>query len=165
MTVPTNIRMNLNAPFPSLVTGSGPISVGKQNGIWQIGYSVAGFGQGDPSLGAVADQRRGGLGSGRTDVFPSFITQPVELQPVHGGLGARQFRQRWATYADFAVDCRRRVIGFAMLDDCQCKRNRHNRAAGLFSAAGGGGIAIGVCGGRGAHRYHQPLQMLTTAFR
>ena len=43
-------KNNLNAPFPSLVTGSGPISVGKQNGIWTIGYSVAGFGQSDPSM-------------------------------------------------------------------------------------------------------------------
>ena len=41
MTAPTNIRFNLNAPFPSLVTGSGPITVSKMNGIWQIGYSAA----------------------------------------------------------------------------------------------------------------------------
>lgn len=55
MTVPTNIRMNLNAPFPSLVTGSGPISVGKQNGIWQIGYSIAGLAiQPQPPAGNLA---------------------------------------------------------------------------------------------------------------
>lgn len=41
MTIPANIRFNLNAPFPSLVTGSGPITVSKMNGIWNIGYSVA----------------------------------------------------------------------------------------------------------------------------
>jgi hypothetical protein len=41
MTVPANIRFNLNAPFPSLVTGTGPITVNKMNGIWQIGYTVA----------------------------------------------------------------------------------------------------------------------------
>ena len=41
MTIPANIRYNLNAPFPSLVTGSGPITVNKMNGIWSIGYSVS----------------------------------------------------------------------------------------------------------------------------
>ena len=41
MTIPANIRFNLNAPFPSLVTGSGPITVSKMNGIWSIGYSVS----------------------------------------------------------------------------------------------------------------------------
>lgn len=41
MTAPPNIRVNLLAPFPSLVTGSGPITIGKQNGIWTIGFSIA----------------------------------------------------------------------------------------------------------------------------
>ena len=48
MTIPANIRFNLNAPFPSLVTGTGPITVSKMNGIWQIGYSVSNLTQQNP---------------------------------------------------------------------------------------------------------------------
>ena len=43
MGLPPNIRIQVPTPFPSLVTGSGPITVSKMNGIWQIGYSVAGI--------------------------------------------------------------------------------------------------------------------------
>jgi|SRR5215831_13461579 len=39
MTLPANIRTNVGAPFPSLVKGSGPISLIKLNGVWTIGYA------------------------------------------------------------------------------------------------------------------------------
>jgi hypothetical protein len=44
MTLPANIRVNAQLPFPSLVTGSGPITIGKQNGIWIVGFSIDVFG-------------------------------------------------------------------------------------------------------------------------
>jgi hypothetical protein len=37
MTAPANVRANVQAPFPTLVTGSGPITVGKNNGVWTVG--------------------------------------------------------------------------------------------------------------------------------
>jgi hypothetical protein len=37
MTLPANIRVNTRVPFPSLVTGAGPITISKQNGIWTVG--------------------------------------------------------------------------------------------------------------------------------
>jgi hypothetical protein len=41
MSLPANIRVNTSAPFPSLVTAIGPITLAKQNGIWKIGLSIA----------------------------------------------------------------------------------------------------------------------------
>lgn len=41
MTLPANIRVNIGAPFPSLVKGSGPVTISKQNGIWTVGFTIA----------------------------------------------------------------------------------------------------------------------------
>jgi hypothetical protein len=40
MTLPPNIRVNVAAPFPAMVTGQNGISLGKQNGIWQVQLNV-----------------------------------------------------------------------------------------------------------------------------
>ena len=37
------IRTNIGVPFPALVKGSGPITVTKVNGVWTVGYSIAGI--------------------------------------------------------------------------------------------------------------------------
>lgn len=44
MTMPPSIRINAQFPFPSLVQGSGPIGISKQNGIWTVSLSFASFG-------------------------------------------------------------------------------------------------------------------------
>jgi hypothetical protein len=41
MALPANIRINASVPFPAMVTGSGPITIGKANGIWTVGLSIA----------------------------------------------------------------------------------------------------------------------------
>jgi hypothetical protein len=41
MNAPVNVQVQVPVPFPALVTGSGPITINKQNGIWTVGYSVA----------------------------------------------------------------------------------------------------------------------------
>ncbi len=51
MTLPANIRVNLGAPFPALVKGSGPIAIAKQNGIWTVALNPAAL----PLLQAVPD--------------------------------------------------------------------------------------------------------------
>jgi len=38
--LPPSIRINLQAPFPALVMGSGPIVLSKQNGIWTVALDV-----------------------------------------------------------------------------------------------------------------------------
>lgn len=43
MATPARIRVNTAFPFPSLVNGSGPITINKQQGIWTVGYSVVPF--------------------------------------------------------------------------------------------------------------------------
>jgi hypothetical protein len=40
MTLPPNIRVNIGAPFPAVVRGSGPISISRANGIWTIGMAL-----------------------------------------------------------------------------------------------------------------------------
>lgn len=41
MTIPANLRINARFPFPSLVQGSGPVTIGKTNGIWTVGLNVS----------------------------------------------------------------------------------------------------------------------------
>ena len=43
MTLPANIRLNVPAPFPSVVKGQAPISIAKANGIWTLGLSFLGL--------------------------------------------------------------------------------------------------------------------------
>lgn len=43
MTLPANIRVNMSAPFPAIVRGSGAIAITKQNGIWTVGLGFAGI--------------------------------------------------------------------------------------------------------------------------
>lgn len=40
MTLPANIRVNTQANFPAMVYGTGPIAIGKANGIWTVGFSI-----------------------------------------------------------------------------------------------------------------------------
>jgi hypothetical protein len=44
MTIPANVRVNAQLPFPSLVYGTGPITISKSNGIWVVGFTIAAFG-------------------------------------------------------------------------------------------------------------------------
>jgi hypothetical protein len=48
MTLPANIRLAMQVPFPAMVTGTGPISITKQNGVWTVGFSSAAFGVQNP---------------------------------------------------------------------------------------------------------------------
>lgn len=41
MTLPPSIRVNVGAPFPARVQGSGPIVITKLNGVWTFTFSVA----------------------------------------------------------------------------------------------------------------------------
>lgn len=50
MTIPANVRVNAQLPFPSLVYGTGPITIGKANGIWTVGFSIAIFGSINPPI-------------------------------------------------------------------------------------------------------------------
>lgn len=45
MSTPANIRVNIGAPFPSLVKAVGPATISKRNGIWTVGFSFSGLGQ------------------------------------------------------------------------------------------------------------------------
>lgn len=51
MNLPANIRVNAQLPFPALVTGTGPITIGKLNGIWQVGFTINAFGSQNPPIG------------------------------------------------------------------------------------------------------------------
>jgi hypothetical protein len=54
MALPANIRVNMSVPFPAMVTGSGPITIGKANGVWQVGFSIATLGSIVPPAGNYA---------------------------------------------------------------------------------------------------------------
>jgi hypothetical protein len=67
MTLPANVRVNVAVPFPSLVTGSGPILLSKNQGIWTVSFTIAQLSQlstgFDPTtkLTIVYDQLTGGF--------------------------------------------------------------------------------------------------------
>lgn len=44
MTLPANIRINMSAPFPATVRGSGAIAIVKQSGIWTVSLNYKAFG-------------------------------------------------------------------------------------------------------------------------
>lgn len=48
--LPANIRVNALFPFPSLVTGSGPVTLAKANGIWTIGMQIGNLGEVVPTV-------------------------------------------------------------------------------------------------------------------
>jgi hypothetical protein len=52
--LPANIRVNAAFPFPAQVAGSGPISIGRQSGIWTVGYDVSRFVPTTPPSSALA---------------------------------------------------------------------------------------------------------------
>jgi hypothetical protein len=53
MAVPANIRVNTQVPFPAMVTGSGPITLTKQNGVWIIGASGRLINKANPGIVAT----------------------------------------------------------------------------------------------------------------
>lgn len=50
MPAPANVRVNVQAPFPAMVTGSGPITLAKINGVWQIGINGRLIGSANPGV-------------------------------------------------------------------------------------------------------------------
>ena len=50
MTLPANLRVNVGAPFPSIIKASAPITIAKANGIWTVGYSIANLGIEQPTI-------------------------------------------------------------------------------------------------------------------
>lgn len=53
MVAPANVRVNVQAPFPAMVTGSGPITLAKANGVWQIGINGRLINTGNPGIVAT----------------------------------------------------------------------------------------------------------------
>jgi hypothetical protein len=51
MAMPANIRVSARFPFPALVTGAAPITVTKLNGVWTIGFTIAGLAAQTPPIG------------------------------------------------------------------------------------------------------------------
>jgi hypothetical protein len=54
MGLPANVRVNVQVPFPSLVIGSGPISIVKANGIWTVSLVAGVLAVGVPGGGQLA---------------------------------------------------------------------------------------------------------------
>lgn len=50
MGIPANIRLNVSFPFPAVITGSGPVGIGKNNGIWTVTLNFDALGVQTPPL-------------------------------------------------------------------------------------------------------------------
>lgn len=51
MPLPANVRINVNVPFPALVTSTGPIGLSKVNGVWTIFWNPSVLGVTVPPAG------------------------------------------------------------------------------------------------------------------
>jgi len=79
MTMPANIRVNAQVPFPATVQGSGPITISKTGGVWTVGFSVSQLGIQTPPVGNLATDYAFVWDS----VAETFILVP--LPPLAGG--------------------------------------------------------------------------------
>lgn len=71
MTLPSNIRVNAAFPFPSLVEGSGPITIGKVNGIWTVNYTTTQF--------AISNPPTASLPTDYVLVYDSVVKQFIQV--------------------------------------------------------------------------------------
>ena len=126
MTIPANIRINTNFPFPALVQGSGGITVAKKNGIWTIGLT-AGTATGPPAyvLGTLPQARLTTIPAGTNLVLTTGYRVPgdgggaqyvrVATQPLHNGWFQSTDGAFWAYIADSrGVNCQ----AFGAIGDC-----------------------------------------------
>ena len=78
MPLPANVRINLNVPFPALVTSTGPIGLSKLNGIWNVFWN--------PSVLGISVPPAGNLATDYVVVYDSIAktTILVSLQNLNG---------------------------------------------------------------------------------
>lgn len=146
MTLPANIRVNTPVPFPALVTGSGPVTVAKVNGVWTLGFSVSSFGiQNPPPLANWA-----------TDyalVYDSAAKQfiQVPLGSILWAAGRIRFVAKQVNFNVGNTDTQIPIVLPPGITRYQVEAVYINlctnaplttATCGLFSAAGAGGIAI-----------------------
>jgi hypothetical protein len=90
MTLPANIRVNAQLPFPSLVVGSGPITIGKANGIWTVGFSILPFGTIVPPVGDYAVDYFLGYNAATATYFKMSISNLVAALNANLGVARNQ---------------------------------------------------------------------------
>lgn len=82
MSLPANIRVNIAAPFPSLVKGSGPVTITKTNGIWTVSLNYAAVG----TTQVVADP------ANTTVLVYNSLTRVYQLLPIQNILNSKVVR-------------------------------------------------------------------------
>lgn len=86
MTLPANIRVNVGAPFPTLVKSSAGLSIQKANGVWSLGL-------GYPQLGIHALPPATNLATDYVAVYDS-IAQTYFLLPLSQmGIGGERLQR------------------------------------------------------------------------
>lgn len=100
MTIPTDVRVNARLPFPSLVYGTGPITIGKSNGIWVVGFTIAAFGSIVPPAPNYPTDYLLGYDAGNKAFFSVSITNLISS--INQSLGAAR-AQRSVTATPIVV--------------------------------------------------------------
>lgn len=83
MTLPANIRVNIGAPFPETVKGSGVVGIQKVNGIWTI---LLNFGALLPAASAIADP------ANTVVLVWNTVTGVYSLVPASAVAGSKQIK-------------------------------------------------------------------------
>lgn len=130
MTIPANVRVNAQLPFPSLVYGTGPITIGKSNGIWTVGFSIAAFG----SIVPPAPNYPTDYLLGYDEVNKAFFSVSITnlISSINQSLGAAR-AQRYVTATPIVVTGNDQIISCKITSAAACA---------LPSAAGRLGVPL-----------------------
>lgn len=107
MTLPANIRVNTQVPFPALVYGTGPIAIAKANGIWTVSFNIAAFGAQVPLVGNYPTDFLLGWDAVNKAYFSVSITNLISS--INQSLGAAR-TQRTVTATPIVVQSTDQII-------------------------------------------------------
>lgn len=130
MTLPANVRVNAQLPFPSLVYGTGPITIGKANGIWTVGFTIAAFGSIVPPVPNYPTDFLLGYDAVNSVFFKVSITNLISS--INTSLGAAR-SQRYVTATPIVITGNDQIINCKIMSAAACT---------LPSAAGRLGVPL-----------------------
>lgn len=146
MTLPANIRVNVSAPFPTLVQAIGPVAISKQNGIWTVSLDPSQVG----AFGLTPAQYPSTFvtvwNSGTKAFYNVALTQlltglilPGRIRFVLTGVDFNTANTDTQLLLTNLPTTRYRVDSVRL---CNASHSLTTATVGLFTAAAAGGVAI-----------------------
>ena len=147
MVLPANIRVNAQLPFPSLVTGTGPITITKANGVWTVGFSIVPFGVANPPVGNYPTDYLLGYDSVAKAYFQISLTNLLNGANPPQGVALLKGVNFNSANTDFAIPVTNippNAVGY-VIDSIRignASQTLTTATFGVFTAPAAGGTAI-----------------------